>query len=126
MKYKNIVTGEITEYEYRFKTREEFENEYGESWSNIVRCNWYDDDYEGMNYLFGKNIDFFSDDELTNVMEDNSIEYYEDGDNSWSISKDMIIRNRSLKFDDIYFGENDRLVYEKRIISFNEYKKGDF
>lgn len=127
MDYFNKILNKKTKHQYRFKTREEFEDQYGDYWAESIKCNWYDDDDdEGMNYLFGTDIDFLPLEEINDILEKNHTSYYDDEENGfyWNISKDMIIQNDQLNFKSIYLG-NKKNIYEKRIIRFNKYKKGD-
>lgn len=127
MDYFNKILNKKTKHKYRFKTREEFEEQYGDYWAQTIKSNWYDDDVEGMNYLFGTDIDFLPLEEINDILEKNHTSYYDDEENDfyWNISKDMIIQNEQLNFKSIYL-DNKKNIYEKRIIKFNEYKKGDF
>lgn len=126
MEYFNKILNKKTNHKYRFKVREEFENEYGEDWAQTIRCNWYDDDIEGMNYLFGTNINFLSLEKIEDIINHNGIAYCDDDiGNSWSISKDMLIQNDLINFKHIYLKNDNKLVYENKILKFNEYKKGD-
>ena len=127
MDYFNKILNKKTKHKYRFKTREEFKEQYGDYWAESIKCNWYDNDDDGMNYLFGTDVDFLPDEKINDFLEKNHIFYYDDEENNfyWNISKDMIIQNDQLNFKSIYL-DNKKNIYEKRIIKFNEYKKGDF
>ena len=63
---------------YRFKTREEFREEFGDRWMSKVALCWV----EPMNKFFGKEIP----DKISQRVLKNSFASYED----WTISKDMI------------------------------------
>ena len=122
MKYYNKILKQTTIYQYRFKTREEFENEYGEDWAQTIRCSWFDNDIDGMNYLFGTNINFLPLEEIEDIINHNRIAYCDDDTgNNWSISKDMLIQNDSINFKHIYLKNDNKLVYEKIITKFNKF-----
>lgn len=123
MEYFNKILNKKTNHKYRFKVREEFENEYGDDWASTINCNWYDDDIEGMNYLFGTDLDFLPLEEIEDVLEKNKISFYDDDENNsyWSISKDMIIKNEHLDFKNIYLNNSKQNVYEKIITKFNKF-----
>ena len=70
-------------YPYRFKTEEEFIEEFGECW-HPDNIDW---SYPEMNYLFGTPFPY-----------DNVIEIrYILGLNSWCVSESMLIKNKRTK-----------------------------
>ena len=87
MDYFNKILNKKTKHKYRFKTREEFEEQYGDYWAKFIKCNWYDDDDEGMNYLFGTDVDFLPDEKINDFLEKNHIFYYEDEENNFYWNK---------------------------------------
>ena len=74
------------EYLYRFKTEEEFLNEFGPHWRNVVSCKWHPDG--DMDYLFGL-VYPFHDVELNNRCLSNF--------ENWFISPDMLTKNKPNK-----------------------------
>jgi len=79
--YFNEIEKKPTSFEYRFKTEEEFEEEFGEDWADEVNLSWAPGD---MDYLFGINIQ----EKLDKGAE---VLFSIDG---WNISKDMITKNK--------------------------------
>jgi len=84
LKYMNEITNEITPWKYRFKTKKEFEKEFGNgeplSWRKNVELDWVYD----MDYLFGET--------LRGVPDFASSVVYAIG--MYSISKGMITPNK--------------------------------
>lgn len=131
MKYKNIITNRLTKYPYRFKTRREFQDEYGYYWYEDIECSWFDDDVIGMNYLFGQDLETENKKYLDEILYEDAIFPLSslgidlNRDNDWSISKDMITKNGKSNFGDIYL-RNKENIYENNIIKYNDYEKGDY
>ena len=71
-------------YPYRFKTQEEFEEEFGSDWRNIVRYNWAS---PRMDYLFGTEYPF-------NITEDDFMNNSLSELGVWSVSNNMLIKNK--------------------------------
>lgn len=74
---------------YRFKTRQEFENQYGPKWGEIIKGGWHDD----MTHLFGTVIPdgidcdaIFSGASVYGQIKDSGL-----WKGFWTISKDMIV-----------------------------------
>lgn len=122
MEYFNKIINKKTNHKYRFKTREEFENEYGYGWVNTIKRGWYDDDIEGMNYLFGTDLDFLPLEEIEDIIKYNYTGYCDNYRGVWSISRDMIIKNEQLDFKNIYPNNSKRNIYENIITKFNNFK----
>lgn len=124
MGYKNIKTNNLTIYPYRFKTEDEFEDEYGFDWDNDIRYGWYNNDTDGMNYLFGT--DLRENEEIVKKIFQRNIKYTlreNIGERyvQWGISEHMLTKNEELKFKDIYVDTNTNLVYEKLVLKFKNF-----
>lgn len=72
-------------YSYRFKTKKEFQDEFGGSWRSMVMCHW---DSPSMDRFFGKDFEIFEIDSVKRIRQGEWYIRY----GSWSISKDMIIK----------------------------------
>ena len=116
MKYRNNITNKKTEYKYRFRTEEEFIDEFGHDWHQDISCTW---NLGGMDFLFGKDLELTDSDgdEIYNNHDILTINDIINLNRLWSISSDMIIPNVKLDFGSIYL-KNKQNVYEN--------KKGDF
>lgn len=71
---------------YRFKTEKEFEEEFGNTWMNIITNEWN----EEMDYLFGREITY---EDWNNIQTNGSFYKHWFGSNyehKWGISKDMV------------------------------------
>lgn len=125
VKYKNIITNEITDCPYRIKTEKEFIDEFGEDWKSDVSWN----SRGHMDYLFGTDLPFdiiyinriisgyVYNLELTNTNTQTNQDF-------WCIVKEAIIKNEPNDIKGMFLS-TPKLVYERKIIKFNEYKKGD-
>lgn len=122
MKYRNNITNKISEHKYRFKTLEEFINQYTEDWKETV--NWNDEDR--MDYLFGQNLEV-NEKELEKIFKGDfcAIPRQDEDDSEWYINGKMIKENEPQRFKDMYLKDKQN-VYENKILKFKEYKKGDF
>ena len=122
MKYFNIIANKITDYPYRFKTRKEFKEEYGDEWATVVRCNWFDDDYDGMNYLFGKDFKIENINYIEEMFTNNRTYHLNDEEygHNWSITSDMIIKNQRQDFKSLYLKDKQN-VYEGIITKINDF-----
>lgn len=100
--YYNKITKENTTQPYRFKTRDEFINEFGLKWEEYLSVGWgYSMNYlMGTDYKYEINLEF--DINIKNITITN---YY---DSRWVISSDMITKNDNEKPD--YSAKE--LVYE--------------
>ena len=74
--YYNKIKQEYTQYPYRFKTKNEFEEEFGNGWHYIVRKNWNDN----MDFMFGMDYPFMEFDQFKRV-------------DRFYVSMDMLIPN---------------------------------
>jgi len=74
--YFNPIKNEYTKYKYRFKTKDEFEKEFGDNWNYVVNKQWNDD----MDFMFGMDYPYIEYDQFKRV------------DRFW-ISMDMLIPN---------------------------------
>ena len=113
-KYYNTVTEEKTIYPYRFRTVEEFQNEYSkeDDGSDEWRERVYQSFIYEMDYLCGK--DFLdSDIEIRSKFEIIANDY----DNEWSISGAMVIENDKNKITINDYTKPKELVYEKLFIN---------
>lgn len=112
---------------YRFKTKGEFEEEFGSKWRDIVGNTWVSPD---MDYLFGQYIKDEDNKEFNDVYNRNK-SYYRSYDRCWNISRDMIklispsykpkkidrtIENMSFIYEKVLyaFDLDDTLVYSER------------
>lgn len=100
--YINPVTGERTKWPYRFKTKDEFIEEFGYNWRSSVPSHWVIE----MDPLLGEDV---KSDVPQSVWERNGTFTYDDDDSqgSWVISKKMMTPNNSLPS----YGRR-KLVYE--------------
>ena len=129
-KYFNTISNEPTKFPYRFKTKEEFEEEFGEWWYDNILGGWSleeDSPDDNMDYLFGKNLEYSDDKkEILNYLTHDTKRVYikrqNDIDDTWSISKQMLIDNDINKPN---YNVPKQLVYESKILKFNKYKKGE-
>lgn len=99
-KYYNIIERKSTTFAYRFKTKEEFENQYGENWRYRLYFRWGLN--SGMDELFGKNLET----RHTNITIYKRICYM----NKWWISYFMLVKNQLCGFNTFY--KNKKLIYE--------------
>ena len=104
--YLNEITNKITEHPYRFKTEDEFEEEFGENWmrsnSFMFPLDGYDmEKYFGVDFLLDYDIDSYIDD-----FEGIRVNGYRL--NGWYISKNMLTKNKILLNN-----KPTKLVYEK-------------
>ena len=106
--YYNNITRKMTEYPYRFKTHEEFVEEFGDGYNN------YDNDvdfigwFTNMDHLFGKD---FTLDYETDF--DHATECYilGDSDGSWYVDDTMLVKNEN----GLDYNKPTKLVYEKLV-----------
>lgn len=107
MKYINKIKNDITDYPYRFKTNEEFENQYGLGWEWRIEHGWIGDAYLGEDFKLSTNkqiIDELIDNEQILFNNENAYK------GLYSISRDMITPNY------IIFDNSPRqLVYESKM-----------
>ena len=101
--YYNKITKKITEHPYRFKTEQEFEEEFGEKWRWSFCYYFYPskDKYFGEDFLMDYDEDFVEDEEDEND--------YCDYDGH-IIVRDMLIKNNKKMLD---YNKPTKLVYEK-------------
>ena len=106
--YYNTVSEEETPWEYRFKTQEEFEEEYpnNQHWRNSVQRTWIRD----MDYLFGKDLATIR----INKNNDTAIRF-----DNWNISMEMITPNNDKPMPHYMKSPEER---KKRFL----YESGDF
>ena len=94
----NSVTSEETEYQYRFRTQEEFESDYGTSWRDEV---WWSES-DGMDYLFGV--------DLPTHKYEQYHKYTFDG-KGWYVNDKMLSENAMTP--SAMYNRRRQLVYEK-------------
>ena len=93
--YFNIITGKTSKFKYRFKTKEEFINQYGIlKWRTSLTYRWV----LNMDCFFGEDLE-------TKHM--NDIGYYK----GYFISPDMVVCNNISDYKNIYLRKKT-LVYE--------------
>jgi len=128
--YYNNITNRNTTYPYRFKTVQEFENEYGEDWYDEILFGWSYDISDGptMNYLFGKDFEY-SDNKneiLTNFENSTTGEekyvLIPNNNDTWTISLEMLTENkkiiptyntkRNLIYESKKSDEYDKIIYK--------------
>lgn len=130
--YINTITNKVTNHPYRFKTEEEFIEEFGEGWRNKI--SWYDEPSDSrtpseyyMDYLLGIDLEFGNTPEEVDdsfgdrsLIRNNGWGKFNDvpDEYGWSYTVSMIIRNK--KRFNYFTNPKDRLVYES--IDDNEYK----
>ena len=102
-KYYNSIEGEMTQYPYRFKTKEEFISQYGNRWysGGSRGVNWAtgDGDIMNMDALFGKDLPLHENELLPqNKSGDGRVVEYRMSfpytNEDWAISWWMITKNR--------------------------------
>ena len=101
--YVNEVSGEETVWPYRFKTREEMNNDFGRIWENGLDEGWNDH----MNVLLGR--DFRSPDAEDVWTYGGWMDYDDYGSGEWTIGKDMLVPNTKVIPN---YSNTRRLVYE--------------
>lgn len=121
--YYNTITKKPTVYEYRFKTEDEFKDEFGEHWMDEVQETWV----HGMDNFLGKDLlteNIITDYGVFNDYDDENAKYFtyqEEGDyDKWFMSMEMIKEND--KFRQIDYNTPKRLVYESKILKYKDYK----
>ena len=130
-KYYNNITKKMTEHPYRFKTRDEFVKEFGDSW--LFEIGWfsYMDKYLGSDFLLDYEKDYVGYDDY----EDTPFGYFikdldynvndkqpigsniKDDGYYWFINRGMIIKNQL--FSD--YNKPTKLVYERKILTFKKF-----
>jgi len=95
IKYFNPIKKEKTNSPYRFKTREEFEKEYGENWRQIVPAKWTD----SMDGLLGEDFKSFDGDnyEIKKMGEWPDDHFLGAHDHGIIVSRAMLISNNPAK-----------------------------
>jgi len=105
--YYNKILKQTTTWPYRFKTEEEFKNEFGVSWRSYVHWN----SSGRMDHLFGTNWEYL--DKNRHTIEDININY------SWFINEKMLTENENKpnykprKFDRSYEGIEPSKYYNE-------------
>ena len=78
---------------YRFKTRREFENQYGDDWANVIHQRWAS---PGMDHLLGQQFNYNGPLNLDKIIEYPKFTVDFNYDRSWSISTDMLTMDNPL------------------------------
>ena len=120
--YYNTITKKNTPYPYRFKTNQEFVEEYGEEWSYVL--NWSEDfGYDNephMDVFFGKDFRYSTDKKLIqDDFNDETIIFYsnsEESESMWAIYNKFLIENLEIDYN-----KSKELVYED-LDSISKYK----
>ena len=110
MLYYNSITKKTTEYPYRFKTRNEFEDEFGDRWYYDI--NW---GYQTMDYLLGVDFEYSTDKEYIDGIFDSVGEIPIPRPNrnyDWYIFRPMLILNDNKMASKQMYNEPKQLVYE--------------
>lgn len=106
--YYNDITKENTMFRFRFKTLDEFVEDYGESWREYIRHGWN----TRMDGLFGIELEI-DDDFLDNPVysPNGSFCDYDFNGGTWSISEHMLVYNYKQSILQNYI-KNKCLIYE--------------